>query len=150
MVVSHVDPRAEDKGGSHWENHVVEVRRALDREVTKSPYLARQLSVFDDRQLVTGLSGTMIEGLWRTQNSTVNAKRRTIYTGSGPRDRVIAFTSCRRVAFCVGLMGMIVRVTGGAPYLSLYRGEGKSAQLVLVGYNGRVLVLLQNLAFLVH
>ena len=60
----------------------------------------------------------------------------------GPSCRVIAFTSSQRVAFCIGLIGMIVRVTRGAPYLSLYRGEGKSAYLVLVGYNRRVLVLL--------
>jgi hypothetical protein len=109
-----------------------------------------QLSVFDDRQLIAGLPGTMFEGPRRTQNSTVNAKRRMIYTGSGPHYRVIAFTSSQRATFCVGLMGLIVRVTRGAPYLSLYRGEGKSVQLVLVGYNGRVLVLLQNLAFLVR
>ena len=30
--------------------------------------------VFDDRQLITGLSGTMFEGLWHTQNLTVNAR----------------------------------------------------------------------------
>ena len=45
----------------------------------------------------------------------------------GPSYRVIAFTSNRHVAFYVRLIGMIVRVTRGAPYLSLYRGEGKSA-----------------------
>ena len=45
---------------------------------------------------------------------------------------------------------MIVRVKRGAPYLSLYRGEGKSTYLVLVGYKRRVLVLLQNLAFIVN
>ena len=44
---------------------------------------------------------------------------------------------------------VIVRVTRGAPYLSLYRGEGKGTYLVLVGYKRRVLVLLQNLAFIV-
>ena len=44
---------------------------------------------------------------------------------------------------------MIVRVKGGAPYLSLYRGESKGTYLVLVGYKRRVLVLLQNLAFIV-
>ena len=84
VVVCLVDPGAEDEGGSRCENHVVEVCRALDREVAESPYLARQLSVFDDRQLVTGLPGTMFEGLRCMQNSIVNAKRRTIYTGSGP------------------------------------------------------------------
>ena len=30
----------------------------------------------------------------------------------------------------------------GAPYLSLYRGEGKGTYIVLAGYNRRVLVLL--------
>ena len=50
--------------------------------------------------------------------------------------------SSQRVAFCVGLIGMIVRVTRGAPYLSLYRGEGKGTYLVLVGYKRRVIVLL--------
>ena len=42
------------------------------------------VSVFDDRQLVTGVPWTVFKGLWRTQNSTVNAKRRTIYTSSNP------------------------------------------------------------------
>ena len=50
-VVCGADPGAEDENGSRCENHVVEVRRALDREVTESPYLACQLLVFDDRQL---------------------------------------------------------------------------------------------------
>ena len=39
-VVCCVDPGAEDEGGSHRKNHVVEAHRALDREVTESPYLA--------------------------------------------------------------------------------------------------------------
>jgi hypothetical protein len=91
----------------------------------------------------------MIEGLWRTLNSTVNAKRRIIYTGSDPRERVIAFTLSQRVAFCIGLIGMIVCIRGGAPYLTLYRREGKDKYLVLVGYNRIVLVLLQNVVFLV-
>jgi hypothetical protein len=72
-----------------------------------------------------------------------------IYTGLGSRGRVIAFMSNQCVAFCVGLIGMIVRVTRGVSYLSLYRGEGKGMYLVLVGYNRRVLILLQNLTFLV-
>ena len=75
IVVYLVDLGAKDEGDTHRENHIVEVRQALDREVTESPYLARQLSVFDDRQLITGLLGTMFEGLRCTQNSTVNAKR---------------------------------------------------------------------------
>ena len=63
MVVSNVDPRAKDEGRSRRENHVVEVRRALKREFTESPYLARQLSVFDDRQLIMGVLETMFNGL---------------------------------------------------------------------------------------
>ena len=39
------------------------------------------MSVFDDRQLVTGLPGTMVGGLRHMQNSTVNAET-TIYTSS--------------------------------------------------------------------
>ena len=113
-VICHADVGAKDEGRSHDKNYVVEVRRALDCEVTKSPYLVRQLSVFDDRQLVMGLPRTMVGGLRHTRNTTVNAKRRMIYTGSGPYDRVIAFTSSRRVAFCVGLIGMIVRLTRGS------------------------------------
>ena len=66
VVVCLANPGAEDEGGSHRENHVVEVRRALDRKVAESPYLARQLSMFDDWQLITGLPRMMIEGLWRT------------------------------------------------------------------------------------
>jgi hypothetical protein len=75
IVVCLVDPGAEDEGGTHRENHVIEVRRALGHEVTESPYLGCQLSVFDDRQLITGLPKTMFEGLRRMQNSTVNIKR---------------------------------------------------------------------------
>ena len=75
IVVCLVDLEAKDEGGSCRENHVVEVRRALNREVTESPYLARQQSVFNDRQLIVGLPGTMFEGLWHTQNSIVKAKR---------------------------------------------------------------------------
>ena len=84
IVVFHVDLEAEDEGGSRRENHVIEVHRALDREVAESPYLARQLSVFDDLQLVTRLPRTMFEGLRRIKNLIINAKRRTIYTSSGP------------------------------------------------------------------
>ena len=49
IVVYLVDLGAKDEGGSHRKNHVIEVRRVLDREVTEGPYLAHQLSVFDDR-----------------------------------------------------------------------------------------------------
>jgi hypothetical protein len=80
------------------ENHVVEVYRAPDREVTESPYLARQLSVFDDRQLATGVPGAMFEGLRRTQNSTVMQRdKRFILVRA--LIRVIAFTSSWRVPF---------------------------------------------------
>ena len=84
VIVCLADPGAKDEGGTRQENHVIEVRRALNCEVTESPYLARQLSIFDDRQLITGLPETMFEGLQRIQNSTVNAKKRTVCTGSGP------------------------------------------------------------------
>ena len=84
IIICLIDPGAKGEGDPHRGNHVVEVRRTLDREVTKSPYLARQRSVFDDRQLVMGLPETMSEGLRRMQNLIVNAKRRTIYTGSCP------------------------------------------------------------------
>ena len=66
VVICLADLGAKDEGGSHRENHVVEVRRALIHEVAGSPNLARQLSVFDDRQLVTRLPGTMFKGLRRT------------------------------------------------------------------------------------
>jgi hypothetical protein len=50
--------------------------------------LAPSLSLFDDRQLVTGLPGMMVGGLWRMQNSTVNAEI-TIYTGSVRQNSVL-------------------------------------------------------------
>ena len=84
VIVRLADPGAKDEGGSYRENHVIEVRRALNRDVTESPYLARQLSVFDDRQPIMRVPGMVFEGLRHTQNSTLNAKRRMIYTGSGP------------------------------------------------------------------
>jgi hypothetical protein len=40
----------------------LEVHRALERNNAESPYLARQLSVFDDRQVVTRLPGTIVRG----------------------------------------------------------------------------------------
>ena len=39
-VVGRADPGTEDEGGTRWENHVVGVHRALDLEVTESPYMA--------------------------------------------------------------------------------------------------------------
>ena len=42
IVCLVVDLGVEDEGDSYEENHVVsKVHRALDREVTESPYLAR-------------------------------------------------------------------------------------------------------------
>lgn len=49
----------------------------------KNPYLVRLLPVFDDRQHVTGLPRTVIGGLRRMQNLTVNAKDSDLYWGSG-------------------------------------------------------------------
>ena len=66
VVVCLADPGAEDEGDSRQGNHVIVVCRALDREVTESPYLARQLSVFDDRQLITGVLRMVFEGVWHT------------------------------------------------------------------------------------
>jgi hypothetical protein len=45
------------------------------------------VSVFDDRQPVTGVPATVFDGLRRMQNSTVNAET-TIYTGSVRRNSV--------------------------------------------------------------
>jgi hypothetical protein len=56
------------------------------------PYLARQLSVFGDRQLVTRLPGTIIRGYRRMQNLMVNAET-TIYTGSVYRNNLGVPTS---------------------------------------------------------
>jgi hypothetical protein len=41
----------------------LEVRRALDCNCTEISYLARQLSVLVNRQLVTGLSRTIVRGV---------------------------------------------------------------------------------------
>ena len=41
IVVCLADLGAKDEGGSRRENHVVEVRQALDHKVAESPYLAR-------------------------------------------------------------------------------------------------------------
>ena len=87
------------------------------------------LSVFDDQQHVLGLSEMMVGGLRHTQNTTVNVKRRTVYTGLGPRNRVIAFTSRQRVAFCVGLIGIIVYMYKGVHRTFLYIGERVRARI---------------------
>jgi hypothetical protein len=63
VVVSYVDPGFEDEGWTHQEDHATEICRALEREFAKSPYLVRQLSVFDDRQLIIGLPRTIVRGL---------------------------------------------------------------------------------------
>jgi hypothetical protein len=47
LTVRLANPRSEDEDQSHWEDHVVEIYRALDRDRAASSYLACQLSVFD-------------------------------------------------------------------------------------------------------
>jgi hypothetical protein len=79
MVIRRADPGTEDRRGSHGEDHVVKVCQALDREVAESPYLARQMSVFDDRQLIMGLPRMMTGKLRRTLNSVVNARDDDLY-----------------------------------------------------------------------
>ena len=65
--ISFTHPGAEDERGTRRKGHVdLEVRRALHVEDAESPYLARQLSVFGDRQQVTGVPGTCIGGLQRS------------------------------------------------------------------------------------
>jgi hypothetical protein len=98
IVICLADLGAEDESSTRRENHVVAVRRALDCEVAKSPYLAHQLSVFDDQQLAMGVPGAMFEGLRHMQNSTVTQRdKRFILVRA--LFRVIAFTSSRRVPF---------------------------------------------------
>jgi hypothetical protein len=70
----------------------LEVHRALERNCAESPYLAHQLLVFDDRQLVTGLPGTIVRGHRHMQNSMVNAET-TIYTDLVRRNSVDVPTS---------------------------------------------------------
>jgi hypothetical protein len=57
----------------------VEVCRAVDCEFTKSPYLAHQLPMFDDRQHVIGIPNTILDGLRSIQNSAVNARGSDLY-----------------------------------------------------------------------
>jgi hypothetical protein len=77
--ISDADPGAEDKGWSHWENHVVEVHWALEREFAKIPYLVHQLSVFDDRQPITGVLEMVFNGLRQTQELDGNARDGDLY-----------------------------------------------------------------------
>ena len=70
-------------------------------------------------------------------------QRQTIYTSLGPRNRVKPLRPVRCDAFVLDCM-IELMYTGGA-CLSLYRLEGRAIVLVLVGYNWRVLVLLQRL-----
>jgi hypothetical protein len=79
VVIRRADPGTEDGSGSRGEDHVVKVRQALYHEVAESPYLARQLLVFNDRQLITRLPGMMTSGLRRTLNSVVNARDDDLY-----------------------------------------------------------------------
>jgi hypothetical protein len=60
FIASHADLGAKDEGGACHEDHVVEIAAVSNMNSPKVPYLARQLSVFDDRQLVTGLLGTIV------------------------------------------------------------------------------------------
>ena len=104
--------------------------------------------MFDGQQPVTGVPETVFEGLQRTQNSTVNVRdQRFILV------RALLSSNSLYVQSACSLLRwidcMIVMVKGGAPYLSLYREKGKGTYLVLVGYKRRVIVLLQNLAFIV-
>jgi hypothetical protein len=87
------------------------VRRVLDRRVAESPYLARQLSVFDNRQLATGVPEAMFERLQRTQNSTVT-QRDEQFILVWALFRVIAFTSSRGVVFLRWIDRMIVCTRG--------------------------------------
>jgi lipoate synthase len=48
VVISYTDPGTKDEGQTHQEDHVSEIRRALEREFAENPYLTCQLSVFDD------------------------------------------------------------------------------------------------------
>jgi hypothetical protein len=48
VVINYTDLGTKDEGQTHREDHVSEIRRALEREFAENPYLACQLSVFDD------------------------------------------------------------------------------------------------------
>jgi hypothetical protein len=99
-----------------------------------------------DQQHILGLPETMIEELWHMQNSTINTNI-AIYTSSDRQGSVIPYVLFG-VMFCVGLYCMMC-CTRWCPCLSLYSPEGRCANLVLVGYNIGVLVLLQRLTFVV-
>jgi hypothetical protein len=62
-----------------------------------------KLSVFDDRQPVTGLPETKFGGLRRIQNSAETTKTYDLYW-FGPSDRVKALRSVRRDAFVLDCM----------------------------------------------
>jgi hypothetical protein len=47
LTVRLANPRSKDEDRSRWEDRVVEIRKALDHDCAASPYLGRQLSVFD-------------------------------------------------------------------------------------------------------
>jgi hypothetical protein len=57
----------------------VEVCQAVDCEFAESPYLAHQLPMFDDRQHVIEIPNMILDGLWRIQNSAVNARDSDLY-----------------------------------------------------------------------
>jgi hypothetical protein len=73
---------------------------APEHKVVENPYLARQLSVFDDRQLVTGLPEMIVRGHRHMQNSTMNAET-TIYIGLVHRNNVsIPTSSMGEIIYC--------------------------------------------------
>jgi hypothetical protein len=61
------------------------IGRALDRKFVESPYLARQLSVFNDRQLVTGLPGTFVRGASVTAELDGERRNNNLYWFGPPK-----------------------------------------------------------------
>jgi hypothetical protein len=61
------------------------IRRALDRKFVESPYLVRQLSVFDDQQLITGLSGTFVQGASVTAELNGERRNNNLYWFGPPK-----------------------------------------------------------------
>jgi hypothetical protein len=57
----------------------LQVHRSLHRNCVKSPYLARQLSVFGDRQLATGLFGTIVQGASATAELDGERRDKDLY-----------------------------------------------------------------------
>jgi hypothetical protein len=59
VTVSYINPGTEDKGRTCREDHVATVELSSVNS-PKSPTWRAQLSVFDNRQLVTGLPRTIV------------------------------------------------------------------------------------------